>query len=96
MGKNLPAGAEDGGGYNPWSRTPHTPQSDCARVPPLLSPSAATTEVRALRSCCLFWQQEKPLPWEAQTLQTRATPAHSNQRKPVCGNGDPAQPKIGK
>ena len=37
--------------------------------------------------------QEKPLQQEVCALQPRAAPAHHNQRKPVCGNEDPPQPK---
>ena len=43
-------------------------------------------------------QQERPLQWEACTLQPESNP-HSPQlegKKPVCCNKDPAQPKINK
>ena len=45
-----------------------------------------------LRACAL--QQEKPLQWDARTRQGRVAPACQHQRKPVCGNEDPEQPKI--
>ena len=47
-----------------------------AREPQLLSPRAATTEAHAPRAHAS--QQEKPLPWEARTLQQRVAPTHHN------------------
>ena len=41
-----------------------------------LSPWATTTEARAPRACAL--QQEKPLQWEAHTLQRRVAPTRCN------------------
>ena len=36
----------------------------------------------------------QPLQWEAYTPQWRVASTHCNQRKPVCSNKDPAQPKL--
>ena len=46
MVKNLPANAGDTGSIPVLGRS-HMPQRNWARVPPLLSPSAATTETHA-------------------------------------------------
>ena len=60
--------------------------------PQLLNTRATTTEAHTPRAHAL--QQEKPLQWEALTLQRRVAPARRNQRKPVHSNKDPMQPKI--
>ena len=39
-------------------------------------------------------QQAKSLQWEACEPQLESSPALSNQRKPVCSNKNPEQPKI--
>ena len=55
-------------------------------------PRATTTEACTPRARAP--QQEKPPQWEAHAPQWRVTPAHRNERKPVCSNEDPTQPKI--
>ena len=55
--KNPPANAGDTGSIPVLGRS-HMPQRNWARVPPLLSPSAATTETHAPGAPAL--QQEKP------------------------------------
>ena len=85
--KNPPANAGDTG-LSPGPGRSHTPRSNWAqapqllslrsraREPQLLSPHATTTEARAPRACAP--QQEKPLPWEAHAPQWRVEPAHHN------------------
>ena len=51
------------------------------KIPPLLSPCAATTEAHTPRACAP--QQKKPLQWEAHTLQQRVASAYFNYRKPA-------------
>ena len=78
MVKNLPtnANARDTGLIPDLGR-PHMPRSNWPCVPPLLSLCSRTQEL----------QQEKPLQWEAHTLQLQKSPR---------SNKDPAQPKINK
>ena len=92
MVKNPPANAGDKGS-SPGPGSSHTPQSNEARAPQLLSlhsraqkpqllsPRAPTTEARAPR---------------ARAPQRRVAPAHRNWRKHTRSKEDPTQPKINK
>ena len=56
------------------------------------SPRDTTTEACVPRARAP--RQNKPPQWEARAPQRRVTPTRRNQRKPVCSNEDPTQPKI--
>ena len=70
VGGNPHANAGDTGSIPVLERY-HMPQRNWARVPPLPSPSAATTETHAPGAPAL--QQEKPLQWAAHTLQLQSS-----------------------
>ena len=48
---------------------------------------------RATKPCV---SQEKPLQWEACTLQLESSPHSPQLKKPMCSNEDPVLPKINK
>ena len=74
--KNPPANAGDTGSIPVLGRS-HMPQRNWARVPPLLSRSAATTETHAPGAPAL--QQEKPPQWETQASHWRSSTAKNNK-----------------
>ena len=70
-------GATKPASHNYWARVPH-----------LLSPRATTAEARTPRAHAL--QQEKPLQWEARTLQWRVAPLSPQLEKARVQQGRPS------
>ena len=75
------------------------PQGSQAQAPELLSLSSRVQEPQRLKPLspgAHALQREKPLQWEACTLQLESSPPLTPAREKPCSNQDAAQPKIKK
>lgn len=84
-------------GWIPCLGGSYVPQSNSARAPQLLSPGPRAHEQELLSVHTQephAPQRKKPPHWGAQAPQLENGPTHHNLRKPLCGNEEPARPKI--
>ena len=71
---------------------PHTPQSNWARVPQLLSPHAATTEAPVPYSACPETREAAPM--RCPHIATSKWPPLASTCEKPSSSEDPGQPKI--